>query len=131
MYKTCPYYINTLMNTLYPTCHICNMYSCPYCGNAPMYNSGFSKQFANYVKEEDTDIINFIPTLNARGFIIQEGKLSYVNILKLCSDGKVDSALGNNVGAPMQYVCFHRPQIRIHRKSSCLQRAIVLMRQLY
>jgi hypothetical protein len=64
------------------------MYSCPYCVNT--LNA----------KDEDRNITDFISALNRRGFIVQEGKLSYVDILKLCSEGKVDSCLGNNVGAP-------------------------------
>jgi len=62
--------------------------------------SDLSRQFPNYANDEDGNIIDFISTLNNRGFIVQEGKLSYVDILKLCSEGKVDSCLGNNVGAP-------------------------------
>lgn len=45
-------------------------------------------------------INNFISQLEARGFVVQEGKLSYIDIIKLCSEGIVDSCLGNNVGAP-------------------------------
>lgn len=53
-------------------------------------------------------MIDFISTLINHGFIVQEGQLSYVDILKLCSEGKVDSCLGNNVGAPYA-VCFMPP----------------------
>lgn len=50
--------------------------------------------------DKNGSINDFISILEKRGFIVQEGKLSYVDILKLASEGKVDSALGNNVGAP-------------------------------
>ena len=52
--------------------------------------------------------MNFISTLNKSGFIVQEGKTSFIDILKLCSEGKVNSALGNNVGAPYAF-CFLPP----------------------
>jgi hypothetical protein len=52
--------------------------------------------------------MNFVYKLNNLGFIVQEGKLSYVDIIRLCSEGKVDSCLGNNVGAPYA-VCFLPP----------------------
>jgi len=81
-------------------CDFCKMYSCPYCFNTLRYTSDFSRQFNNNTNVEDTNIMNFISTLNKRGFIVQEGKLSYIDILKLCSEGEVDSCLGNNVGAP-------------------------------
>lgn len=100
MYDTNPYYINTPMYNLCPMCNGCKMYSCPYCVNTPMYNPNLSRQLTNYVNDEDTNIANFISTLNKSGFIVQEGKLSYIDIIKLCSEGKVDSCLGNNVGAP-------------------------------
>ncbi|MEJ6949636.1 hypothetical protein [Natronospora cellulosivora (SeqCode)] len=45
-------------------------------------------------------IINFISTLNRRGFIVQKGELRYIDLLKLASEGKADTAFGNNVGAP-------------------------------
>ncbi|MDP4145424.1 MAG: hypothetical protein Q8936_13225 [Bacillota bacterium] len=100
MYNEYSYCINTPMNSLYPMCDGCKMYSCPYCINAPIHNSDFSRQFTNYANVEDRNIMDFVSTLNNRGFIVQEGKLSYIDIIKLCSEGKVDSCLGNNVGAP-------------------------------
>ncbi|MFW6035446.1 MAG: hypothetical protein ACOCRZ_04255 [Halothermotrichaceae bacterium] len=42
----------------------------------------------------------FIFRLNRSGFTVQEGKLGYIDMLKLCSEGKVDSCLGNHAGAP-------------------------------
>ena len=99
MYKTYPYHFNTPIYSLSP-CDICKIYPCPYCVNTLMYSSNLSRQSANYTDDENTDIMNFISDLNKRGFIAQEGKLSYIDIIKLCSEGKVDSALGNNVGAP-------------------------------
>lgn len=50
--------------------------------------------------DEDRNISDLGSKLSNRGFIIQEGTISYIDILKLASEGKVDSALGNNVGAP-------------------------------
>ncbi len=103
MYKTNPYCVNTPMYSLYSMCN-----SCPYCINIAMYNSNLSRQFTNYANDEDRTIINFISILNSRGFIVQEGRLSYIDILKLCSEGKVDNCLGNNVGAPYA-VCLLPP----------------------
>lgn len=61
---------------------------------------------SHFDKNENTK--NFISILEEGGFIVQEGKFSYVDILKLCSEDKVDSCLGNNAGAP--YVsCFLPP----------------------
>ena len=99
MYKAYDNYPNSPRYSLSP-CDICKLYSCPYCVNTPMYNPNLSRQLTNYANDEDINIMNFISTLNSRGFIVQEGKLSYIDIIKLCSEGKVDSCLGNNVGAP-------------------------------
>jgi hypothetical protein len=99
MYKTNPYYDTALMYGLSP-CKICKLYSCQYCNNISSFNSKLPRQLTNPASAEDTNIINFISTLNKRGFIVQEGKISYIDIIELCNEGKVDSALGNNVGAP-------------------------------
>lgn len=63
----------------------------PYLPKRPIYNTYLNKK---------NIISDFISILEERGFIVQEGKISYVDIIKLCSEGKVDSCLGNNVGAP-------------------------------
>lgn len=42
----------------------------------------------------------FINSLEHQGCIVQEGELRYVDILKYCSEGLVNSAFGNNAGAP-------------------------------
>ncbi|HEX3078192.1 MAG TPA: hypothetical protein VHQ24_15135 [Lachnospiraceae bacterium] len=60
--------------------------------NPSMYNPVFSNTYEN--------INEFISTLNRRGFIVQEGTLNYVDILKLASEGKVPSCFGNNANAP-------------------------------
>ncbi|MGD9569103.1 MAG: hypothetical protein AB7V48_12480 [Sedimentibacter sp.] len=97
------------MNSLYPMCDKCKMYSCPYCTNKPMFKSDYSRQSTNYYGNvENTKIMNFVSNLNERSFIVQEGKISYIDIIKLCNEGKVDSALGNNVGAPYA-VCLLPP----------------------
>lgn len=102
MYKTYPYYFNA------PMYSFCKMYSCPYCVNTQTYNSDLTGQFTNYENDEDKNILDFISALNNRGFIVQEGKLSYIDILKQCSEGKVDNCLGNNAGAPYA-VCLLPP----------------------
>jgi hypothetical protein len=76
------------------------MYSHPYY----IYNALYNR----YSNEVDRNLEDFIFTLNKRGFIVQEGTISYVDILKLCSEGKVNSCLGNNVGAPYA-ICFLPP----------------------
>ena len=50
--------------------------------------------------EKDGRIKCFIKRLEENGFIVQEGKLQYIDILKLVSEGKSPTALGNIVGAP-------------------------------
>jgi hypothetical protein len=77
MYKTYPYYFNTPMYSL-PPCYICKMYSCPYCVNTPMYNPNFSRQLTSYANDEDRNIMDFVSTLNNRGFIVQKGKFTKV-----------------------------------------------------
>lgn len=99
MYNTNSYYVNAPMCSLSP-CDNCKMYSCPYCVNTPMYNRNFSKQFSDYVNDEARKITDFIYTLEERGFIVQKGKLKYLDILKLVSEGKIDTAFANNAGAP-------------------------------
>jgi hypothetical protein len=99
MYKTYPNYFNTPMYSLSP-CNICKIYSCPYCVNTPMYNPNFSRQLSNYANDGDRKIPNFISTLEESGFIVQEGKLKYLDILKLVSEGIIDTAFANNAGAP-------------------------------
>jgi len=80
----------------------------PYYFNIPMYNWDVSRQFTNYTNDEDRNIIDFISTLNNSGFIVQEGKISYIDILKLCSEGIVDNCFANNAGAPYA-VCLLPP----------------------
>lgn len=108
MYKPYPYCVYTQINSLHPVCDTCKIYSCHYCFNTPMYNPYFPKQYINYANVWNTNIMNFISILNKRGFIVQEGYLSYVDILKLASEDKVDNCLGNNVGAPYA-ACFLPP----------------------
>lgn len=50
--------------------------------------------------EKDKRINNFVNLLVNNGFIVQEGSLRYIEILKLASEGKSSTALGNIVGAP-------------------------------
>jgi len=46
------------------------------------------------------NVNKFVSTLEERGFIVQEGELRYIDILKLVSEGVVDNAMGNHAGAP-------------------------------
>ena len=68
------------------------MYTCPNCVVAPMYNRNFPRQFSDYANDEDRKITDFISTLEERGFIVQEGKLTYLDILKLVSEDIIDTA---------------------------------------
>jgi disulfide oxidoreductase YuzD len=64
------------------------------------------KRFSNTNKaykplcEKDGRIKDFIKLLKKKDFIVQEGSLQYIDILKLVSEGKSSTALGNIVGAP-------------------------------
>lgn len=59
--------------------------------DTPMYEDYFDK---------NGSIRCFVKLLEERGFIVQKGSLRYIDILKLASEGKADTALGNIVGAP-------------------------------
>jgi hypothetical protein len=61
-----------------------------------MYNKSSNNDF----HEKEESIKSFISTLEESGFIVQEGKLTYVDILKLASEGKVPTCFGNNANAP-------------------------------
>lgn len=50
--------------------------------------------------EKDGRIEYFIHLLEENGFIVQKGSIQYIDILKLVSEGKSSTALGNIVGAP-------------------------------
>lgn len=49
---------------------------------------------------DNGNVKKFVSTLEERGFIVQEGELKYIDILKLVSEGVVDNAMGNHAGAP-------------------------------
>jgi hypothetical protein len=100
MYRRYSCYFNTPMYSFSPICNSCKMYSCPNCVNASMYNRNFSRQLSNYANDGDRNIKDFISTLEERGFIVQEGKLRHLDILKLVSKGIIDTAFANNAGAP-------------------------------
>jgi len=100
MYRKSPYYVSTAMYGLPPMCNICKMFSCSHCIHIPDYHRNFSEQFTKYANDKGRKIMDFISALENDGFIVQEGTISYIDILKLASEGEVDSALGNNVGAP-------------------------------
>lgn len=53
------------------------------------------------------NVKDFISTLEARGFTIQEGELRKIDILKLCSEGSLNYCFGNNAGYP--YACYLLP----------------------
>ncbi|MCX7746389.1 MAG: hypothetical protein N2645_05820, partial [Clostridia bacterium] len=95
----CPHYFNAQMNKSPNTYNIQKMYPYYHLPSTPISNFHFDK---------NESIRNFISILENRGFIVQEGKISYVDILKLCSEGKVDSCLANNAGAPYAF-CFLPP----------------------
>ncbi|WP_426351087.1 hypothetical protein ACPWSR_07640 [Alloiococcus sp. CFN-8] len=101
------------MNSSPPMCDDYRVYSYPYCINAPVQSWNPPSKLTNNTNYQDTNMMKLISNLNNNGFIVQEGKLSYIDILKLCSDGKVDSCLGNNVGAPYA-VCLLPPAPNQH-----------------
>lgn len=74
------------------------MYDLPYF--VPSHSSDLTRQSSYNINGEYQNVLDFIYTMNSQGFTVQEGSINYIDILKLCSEGKVDSALGNNVGAP-------------------------------
>ena len=92
MFNTCP-------KSLSPY-DICKMCSCHNCVNSPLYNRNFSRQLSDYANDEDRKLNDFISALEDRGFIVQEGKLKYFDMLKLVSEGKMGTAFANNAGAP-------------------------------
>lgn len=54
----------------------------------------------DYCFDPNGNIRYFKEILEYRGFIVQKGRLRYIDILKLASEGKIDTAFGNNAGAP-------------------------------
>ena len=50
--------------------------------------------------DRNGSINKFVKLLEERGFIVQKGSISYIDILKLASDGKVDTCFANNAGVP-------------------------------
>ncbi len=62
-----------------------------------MHNDLSTDFDVNYINGTVRD---FISVLKRRGFIVQKGELKYIDILKLCSEGKVDSCMANNATAP-------------------------------
>jgi hypothetical protein len=63
--------------------------------NYPYLHSATSLNF-----QMNGSISKFISTLEESGFIVQKGRLSYIDILKLASEGIVDTTFANNAGAP-------------------------------
>jgi hypothetical protein len=61
-----------------------------------MYQNPMMDEFIDH----NGNVNKFASTLEERGFIVQEGELRYIDILKLVSEGVVDNALGNHAGAP-------------------------------
>lgn len=54
----------------------------------------------NELTDDNGNLVEFVSTLEERGFIVQEGELKYIDILKLVSEGVIDNAMGNHAGAP-------------------------------
>ncbi|MFK2826597.1 hypothetical protein QYG89_13155 [Bacillus sp. B190/17] len=54
--------------------------------------------------DHNRNVNKFVSTLEERGFIVQEGELKYLDILKLCSEGVVDNCMGNHAGTPYSSV---------------------------
>ncbi|MCX8128470.1 MAG: hypothetical protein N3I35_00010 [Clostridia bacterium] len=87
----CPHYVNALMYKTSYAKNIRQTYPYTYLPHAPIHNPNLNK---------NESISNFVSILNKSGFIVQEGELKYIDILKLASEGKVPSCFGNNANAP-------------------------------
>lgn len=61
--------------------------------------------YCNCEENNEKKVKEFINSLENQGYTVQEGELKYIDILKYCSEGLVNTALGNNVGAP--YALLH------------------------
>jgi hypothetical protein len=59
--------------------------------NTPGYSHYFDK---------NGSIGNFVKLLKERGFVVQKGRLSFIDLLKLASEGIIDTTFGNNTGVP-------------------------------
>lgn len=86
------YYLYPSLANSHHTYNPLNGYPNPYWQYRPVNNQEGSTIYGG--------LNTFISTLNKRGYIVQEGKLNYVDILKLASEGKVPSCFGNNANAP-------------------------------
>lgn len=91
-----------------------NKYNCPYFSNMShnncryaidehkMYRNSCIPNIPNYDthNKKSKGLKSLMSTLDEMDFIVQEGHIKYIDILKLCSEGIVDSCLAQNVGAP-------------------------------
>lgn len=59
-----------------------------------MYNSNWNDA------DNSGSIADFTSTLEKMGYIVQEGRLQYLDVLKLCSLGIIEDCFGNHAGAP-------------------------------
>lgn len=73
----------------------------------PYHNRVDTPEYEHYF-DKNGSIYKFMKILEERGFIVQKGSISYVDILKLASEGKADTCFGNNAGVPYA-VCFLPP----------------------
>jgi len=67
----------------------------------------YVSNFYNPNLSNSGNISEFVTRLENQGFIVQEGRLSYVDVLKLASLGLTDTAFANNAGAP--YASYYLP----------------------
>jgi len=65
----------------------------------PYHNRVDTPEYEHYF-DRNGRINKFVKLLEERGFIVQKGSISYIDILKLASDGKVGTCFGNNAGVP-------------------------------
>lgn len=61
-----------------------------------MYQNPIMDEFS----DDKGNVNEFVSILEERGFIVQEGELRYIDVLKLVSEGVLDNAMGNHAGAP-------------------------------
>ncbi|CAM3815378.1 hypothetical protein [Mesobacillus thioparans] len=61
-----------------------------------MYNGIWNDGYG----DNSDSITDFTSTLEKMGYIVQEGRLQYLDVLKLCSLGLIEDCFGNHAGAP-------------------------------
>ncbi|NLM36143.1 MAG: hypothetical protein GX206_11945 [Clostridiales bacterium] len=88
----------------------------------PVDTPGYEHYF-----DRQGSISKFVRLLDEKGFILQEGTIRYIDILKLASEGKADTCLANNAGVPMPFIFCRQHRTKVLAQVRDRQRVIILV----